>query len=58
MTRGEQMRGEQQRRGGGGGGLRVSFSLLSLSVFLSHLVSLWHICVTRKTPPACLVSGR
>lgn len=52
------MRGEQQRRGGGGGGLRVSFSLLSLSVFLSHLVSLWHICVTRKTPPACLVSGR
>lgn len=36
-------------------------SLFSVSLFLSPSVcgaSLWHTSVMRKTPPACLVSGR
>lgn len=42
------------------GGLEY-LSLFSLSLFLSPSVcgaSLWHTSVMRKTPPACLVSGR
>lgn len=70
-TRGE--RDEERRADEGGsdeeedeekedqrGGLEY-LSLFSLSLFLSPSVcgaSLWHTSVMRKTPPACLVSGR